>query len=69
MRLQAASQDAARRKADFDRVQEIVWEQAPFVYLLYKNALVTASPRLRNVQPSVLRPELLWNVEWLWLAP
>jgi peptide/nickel transport system substrate-binding protein len=69
MRKQAATVDDRRRKPVFDRVQQIVWEEEPFLYLLNKNALAAVSPRLRNVQPSVLRPQLTWNVEKLWLAP
>jgi peptide/nickel transport system substrate-binding protein len=69
MRKQAATVEDARRKPLFDRVQQIVWEQEPFLYLLNKNALVAVSPRLRNVEPSVLRPQVVWNVERLWLAP
>jgi peptide/nickel transport system substrate-binding protein len=63
MRSQASALDPARRKASFDRVQEIVWEEAPVLYLAHPNALVAASPSLRNLSPSVLRPQLLWNVE------
>ncbi len=68
MRAQAAAADPARRKAAFDRVQEIVWEEAPFMYLVYKNALVAFSGSVRGVAPAVLRPELLWNVEQISLA-
>jgi peptide/nickel transport system substrate-binding protein len=69
MRKQAAALDDQKRKALFDRVQQIVWEEEPFLYLLNKNALVAVSPRLRAVEPSPLRPQVLWNVERLWLAP
>jgi peptide/nickel transport system substrate-binding protein len=69
MRRQAATADDAKRKPLFDRVQQIVWEEEPFVYLVNKNALVALSPRLRNAQPSVLYPQAIWNVERLWLAP
>jgi len=67
MRAQASTLDPNQRKASFDRVQEIVSEEAPFLYLVNKNALAAVSPLLRNVKPSVLRPEVLWNVEWLYL--
>jgi peptide/nickel transport system substrate-binding protein len=69
MRKQAATVDDRSRKLLFDRVQQIVWEEEPFLYLLNRNALAAISPRLRNVQPSVLRPQVTWNVERLWLAP
>jgi ABC-type transport system substrate-binding protein len=63
MKAQASDARAERRKALFDRVQEIAGEQAPVLYLLNHNALVGWSPALRNVQPSVLPPRLLWNVD------
>jgi peptide/nickel transport system substrate-binding protein len=66
MRAQASAADLNRRKALFDRVQEIMRDQEPIVYLVNTNALVAASPRLRNLQPSVLRPQLLWNVDRLY---
>jgi peptide/nickel transport system substrate-binding protein len=66
MRSQASTIDPARRKAQFDRVQEIVWQEAPVLYLVNTNALVAASPALRNLSPSVLRPQLLWNIDQLY---
>jgi peptide/nickel transport system substrate-binding protein len=68
MQKQATELDPAKRKAAFDRVQEIVSEEAPLLYLVNKNALVAVSPALRNVQPSVLRPQVYWNVEALTLS-
>jgi len=56
-----------RRKALFDRVQQIVWDEAPFLYLVNRNALVAASRSLRGVEPSPLRPNILWNAERLWI--
>ena len=67
MRAQASTTDAARRKQFFDRVQELVWDQAPVLFLATKNALVGVSPALRNTAPAVLTPRLLWNVERLWI--
>jgi peptide/nickel transport system substrate-binding protein len=68
MTAQAAEARADRRKALFDRVQEIVSEQAPVIYLLNHNALVGWSPMLQNVRPSVLPPRLLWNADELRLG-
>jgi peptide/nickel transport system substrate-binding protein len=65
MHKQATELDPAKRKTAFDRVQEIVSEQAPLLYLVNKNALMAVSPALRNVQPSVLRPQVYWNAEFL----
>jgi peptide/nickel transport system substrate-binding protein len=66
-RLQSTLLDENRRKALFDRVQPIAWEEAPFLYLVNRNALVAAARSLRNVEPSPLRPNLLWNAERLWI--
>ena len=69
MRAQASETDAIKRKSYFDRVQEIVWEEEPFLYLINKNALSATSPNLRNVTPVVLRPQVCWNVERLSILP
>jgi ABC-type transport system substrate-binding protein len=68
MRLQSSLLDENRRKPLFDRVQQIAWDEAPMLYLLNRNALVAAARRLRNVEPSVLRPNILWNAERLWIS-
>jgi len=69
MRQQAAALDERRRKSLFDRVQRIVWEEEPFLYLVNRSGLVAVSPQLRGAEPAVLHPQVLWNVERLWLAP
>lgn len=68
MRAQASATDAQKRKVLFDKVQQIVWEQAPFIYLINKNALSAVSPALANAVPVVLRPQTYWNAESLYFA-
>jgi len=68
MKAQASEAVAARRKALFDRVQEIVWEQAPIIYVLNRNALVAVAQPLGNVRPSVLAPRVIWNIDEIYLA-
>jgi peptide/nickel transport system substrate-binding protein len=68
MRAQSAELSQHKRKALFDRVQEIIWEQAPFIYLVHPDALCAISARLKNVAPAVFRPQTFWNVERLYLA-
>ena len=63
MREQATSLDPKKRKAAFDRVQEIAWGQEPFIYLVNRNALSAVSPNARNVHPVVLRPQVYWNID------
>jgi peptide/nickel transport system substrate-binding protein len=69
MEAQAAAATDAKRKAYFDKVQEIVWEQAPFLYLVTKNSLSAISPKLQNAAPAMIRPQTYWNAENLALAP
>jgi peptide/nickel transport system substrate-binding protein len=68
MREQASTLDPKKRKQDVDRVQEIVWEQQPFIYLVNKNALSAVSPNLHNIHPAVLRPQVYWNIDQLTLG-
>jgi peptide/nickel transport system substrate-binding protein len=63
MHEQANSLDPRKRKAAFDRVQEIAWEQEPFIYLVNRNALAAVSPNARNVHPVELRPQVYWNID------
>jgi len=65
MKKQATSPTLAVRKKAFDKVQEIVFEQAPFVYLVHPNVLVAVSDSVGNAAPSALPPHLVWNVEHL----
>jgi peptide/nickel transport system substrate-binding protein len=68
MRAQASSMDDNTRKAYFDRVQEIVADQAPFIYLVNKSALTAISHSVVGAQPVPLRPQTYWNIEYLKLA-
>jgi peptide/nickel transport system substrate-binding protein len=65
MNLQAGSSKDTERKQAMDRVQQIVADQQPFIYLVYPNVLVAVSPKLEGVRPAVLEPNLVWNVESL----
>jgi peptide/nickel transport system substrate-binding protein len=68
MREQASALDLKKRKQDVDRVQEIVWQQQPFIYLVNKNVLSAVSPNLHNTHPAVLRPQVYWNIDQLTLG-
>jgi peptide/nickel transport system substrate-binding protein len=67
MNLQATSRNDAVRKAAVDRVQQIVADEEPFIYLVYPDILVAVSPRVEDAQPAVIEPELWWNIEDLCL--
>jgi peptide/nickel transport system substrate-binding protein len=63
MQAQASTVDASKRKAYFDRVQQIVWDQEPIIYLVQKNALSAVSENVAGAQPVVLRPQTYWNID------
>jgi len=63
MRSQASTMDPNKRKQSFDKVQEIVWENEPFIYLIHKNALSAVSPTLAGVTPVVLSPQTFWQAD------
>jgi len=69
MRVQASSLDFKKRKTAFDRVQEIVSEQAPILFLVYPNSLAAVAQNVGNVQPSVVRPEIYWNINEIYKTP
>jgi len=68
MRAQASTSDPKKRKQAFDRVQEIVYEQAPFIYLINQNALSAVSSTVAGANPGILHPQTFWNAERLTLT-
>ncbi len=68
MKAQSVSTNPAQRKKYFDRVQEIVVQQEPFIYLVNRDALSAISPSVIGAHPVVLRPETFWNIEYLRLG-
>ena len=65
MREQASTSDVKKRKEAFDHVQEIVVEQAPFIFLINRNALSAISTTVHSTSPVILSPQTYWNAEWL----
>jgi peptide/nickel transport system substrate-binding protein len=65
MRVQASSPDPKKRKEAFDRVQEIVVEQQPFIFLINKNALSAMATTVHGGDPVILSPQTFWNAERL----
>ncbi|HVR22908.1 MAG TPA: ABC transporter substrate-binding protein [Candidatus Polarisedimenticolia bacterium] len=68
MRAQATSTDPKRRKEAFDRVQEIVVEQEPFIFLINRNALSAVSMAVHGAAPVILSPQTFWNADRLTVA-
>ena len=68
MQAQASTNDAGKRKQAFDRVQEIVVEQDPLIFLINKNALSAVSTNVQGAVPVILWPQTFWNAERLTVA-
>lgn len=62
MRIQATAALLSQRKRAIDRVQQIVADQQPFIYLVYPNALSAVSPLLDGLKLSMLQPGVVWNI-------
>ena len=69
MQTQSSATTDKKRKADWDRVQQIVAEQQPFIYLVNKDAMSAVSPVVIGSAPSVLDPHTFWNADVLRLGP
>jgi len=63
MRAQASTTEPAKRKQLFNRVQEIVREQEPFIYLVHKNALSAVARVVRGADPVALSPQTYWQID------
>lgn len=68
MQEQMVARDFATRKKLYDRVQEIVSQNLPLVFLLSPNILVGAQANVGNFRPGILEPYALWNVDQLYLG-
>jgi peptide/nickel transport system substrate-binding protein len=59
--------DHAKRKAAFDRVQEIMGENQFCIYVVNQNLYVGLRNRIQGASPSVLRPHATWNIQEMWV--
>ncbi len=63
MHIQAQTPDPAARKRAVDRVQQIAYDQQPFIYLVYPNTLCAVSPQLVGTELSILQPGVVSNID------
>jgi peptide/nickel transport system substrate-binding protein len=66
MEQQLTASSPAQRKKLYDRVQEILAERQPMIFLASPDILVGAKKSIGNFHPAVLEPYILWNVEQLY---
>jgi peptide/nickel transport system substrate-binding protein len=67
MLQQSREVKTALRKKAFDRVQEIVAQQAPVIFLVGKHSLCAYGPRVGNALPSPFFPQTFWNIDQLYI--
>jgi peptide/nickel transport system substrate-binding protein len=67
MQEQQVTLSYAKRKHLYDRVQEIIAEDLPVICLVGPDILVGASDRVRNLQPAIMDPYTLWNIDQLYV--
>jgi peptide/nickel transport system substrate-binding protein len=65
MEQQLGAPNYELRKKFYDRVQEILSEKQPMIFLATPDILVGARNTIANFHPAVLEPHTLWNVEQL----
>jgi peptide/nickel transport system substrate-binding protein len=66
MEQQLTATNTTQRKKLYDRVQEILAERQPMIFLASPDILVGAKKSVGNFHPAVLEPYVLWNVEQLY---
>jgi peptide/nickel transport system substrate-binding protein len=70
LRKQQITANYAERKRLFDRVQVILAEQQPMIFLACPNILTAARDGLGNVRPAIMDNYILWNADELfWHTP
>jgi peptide/nickel transport system substrate-binding protein len=69
MRAQATALTDKKRKESFDRVQQIIYEQQPFIYLVNRDVLTAVSTAIVGAAPAVLNPPAFWNIDVLQFRP
>ena len=66
LKEQVGEIDTRKRKRQYDRVQELLAENLPVIFLVSPRVLVGAKSRIENFRPAVLDHSTLWNVEELY---
>ena len=66
MNQQMITMDYGHRRQIYDRVQQLIAENLPVIFLATPNVLVGAKNEIGNFQPGVLDPYALWNLDELY---
>jgi peptide/nickel transport system substrate-binding protein len=69
MQKQLVTLNYQQRKKIYDRVQEVLAQQLPMIYLASPNILVGARENLGNFHPAIIEQYTFWNAEELFWHP
>ncbi len=70
MQKQLVTLNYQQRKKIYDRVQEVLAQQLPMIYLTSPNILVGAKEDLGNFRPAIIEQYTFWNADELfWHTP
>jgi peptide/nickel transport system substrate-binding protein len=69
MAKQLGTMNYQQRKKIYDRVQEILAQQLPMIYLASPNILVGAQENLGNFHPAIIEQYTFWNADELFWHP
>jgi peptide/nickel transport system substrate-binding protein len=67
MQQQMITLNYEKRKRLYDRVQQLIAENLPFIFLATPNVLAGAKAQVGNFHPAVLDHYTLWNADQLYL--
>lgn len=67
MQKQMVTPSYEKRKQMYDRVQELISQNLPFIFLATPDVLVAAKNDIGNFHPALLDPYTLWNVDELYV--
>jgi peptide/nickel transport system substrate-binding protein len=67
MQQQMVTLDFGKRKQFYDRAQQLIAQNLPFIFLGTPNILASASSRVGNFHPAVIDPYTLWNADQLYV--
>jgi peptide/nickel transport system substrate-binding protein len=67
MQQQLITLNYDKRKRLYDRVQQLIADNLPFIFLATPNVLTGAKAQVGNFHPAVLDHYTLWNADQLYL--
>jgi peptide/nickel transport system substrate-binding protein len=67
MQQQMITLDYAKRKQLYDRAQQLIAENLPFIFLGTPDILAGADSKVGNFHPAILDPYTLWNADELYV--